>query len=542
MAGESPSAADPSLRAPRTGELTSARIGAHIWWLEDDRQLCRLLEGRLKACGWHVMLFHKSQALLSALQEDQPDLLILDRLMPGMNGLTLLQNLRRQGHGFPVLMLSAMGSPDERIQGLALGANDYLAKPFHSRELIWRLERLLQGMQPPLIHRSARDGAVPLGPLALEPGQCCLRDAAGVEFPLSRGDLALLLALLELPGTVRSREQLLRASGSLVDAARSRSLDVRLSRLRRLLRDLSAGDVNIEAVRGLGYRLTLPTFGSEQAAPKPLASILILSMALSLVALQALLALPPSLFWGLGLSGLVILVLTQRRLILQLQRQQAELVLQTIERRAQWQMLLHDQFAPLTRLILRLEDLHPDEPPGQELLDGLRCDLNLMHHLQQQMDILKGEASSMANRQTVPLEGLCEQIVRHYRRDSVQLAVPRLTIRLDVHQLQRVLHNLIDNALEYGSPPVRIRAYPVPGGLVLEVEDRGPALTTVASDLVGGWPHGGLGLALAMDFCGRHGGRLELEPQAGSGLLVRLHLAQDCVLNGPGNGGAAMTP
>lgn len=145
MAGDSPPTTEGALSSSLVGELTSARCGAQIWWLEDDRHLCRLVEARLRACGWRLTLFHKSQDLLDALHQDQPDLLILDRLLPGINGIALLQSLRQKRHAFPVLMLSAMGSADERIEGLALGANDYLTKPFRCRELIWRLERLLQG-------------------------------------------------------------------------------------------------------------------------------------------------------------------------------------------------------------------------------------------------------------------------------------------------------------------------------------------------------------------------------------------------------------
>jgi len=526
MAGDSPFAADSILKSSLAAELTTARPGAHIWWLEDDRHLCRLLDAQLRACGWRLTLFHRSQDLLDALQGDQPNLLILDRLLPGIDGMALLQRLRRSHHAFPVLILSAMGSPGERIEGLALGANDYLAKPFHSREFIWRIERLLQGAPPPLIQGSSRDEGVPLGPLALDRGQCCLRDATGVEFPLSRGDIALLLVLLELPGTVHSREQLARASGSMVNVTQSRSLDVRLSRLRRLLQRVSAGDVSIEAVRGIGYRLKVPSVGTYQ---KVLASSLIPGIGLSLFAVQMLLALPPALVWAVGVAGLLITMLFQQRHILRLQAQNADLAMQAVDQRAHWQTLLHDQAAPLTRLLLRLEHLQPDQPAGQELLDGLGLDLHLLQDLQQQMGAWRGELSSLARNQTVELAGLCQRIARHYRRDSVQLAIPQLTLRLDVQQLQRVLHNLIDNALEHGSPPVHIRAYPVSEGLVLEVEDRGPAPVSVATDLEGGWPHGGLGLALAIDFCGRHGGRLELEPQSRSGLLVRLRLGQDCV-------------
>ena len=273
------------------GELTSERPGARIWWLEDDRHLCRLVEGRLRACGWHLSLFHHSDALLAELKRDLPDLLILDRMLPGINGLVLLRNLRAQGHRFPVLLLSAMGSPDERIEGLELGADDYLPKPFRSQELILRIERLLLAIPSRLFQRSSSTRALPFGPLALEPGQGCLRDASGGEFPLSRGDIALLLSLLEVPGAVRSREDLARASGSLADVASSRTLDVRLSRLRRLLRQLSAGGVGIDAVRGRGYRLALPP--SEQGG-KALASALVLGIGVGLIMLQGLLALPIS--------------------------------------------------------------------------------------------------------------------------------------------------------------------------------------------------------------------------------------------------------
>jgi len=494
--------------------------------LEDDCHLCRLLDGRLRDCGWRLTLFHRSQDLLDALQGDQPNLLILDRRLPGIDGMAVLQRLRQSHHAFPVLILSAMGSPGERIEGLAFGANDYLAKPFHSREFIWRIERLLQGAPPSLIQGASRDEGVPLGPLAIDRGQCCLRDASGVEHPLSRGDIALLLLLLECPGSVHSREQLARASGSLVNVTQSRSLDVRLSRLRRLLQRVSAGDVSIDAVRGIGYRLKVPSVGTYQ---KVLASSLIPGIGLSLFALQSLLALPPALVGAVGVGGLLITILFQQRHILRLQAQKGDLAMQVVNQKAHWQTLLHDQAAPLTRLLLRMEHLNPDQPADKELLDGLGLDLRLLQDLQQQMGAWRGGLSSLAQNQTVELAGLCQQIARHYRRDSVQLAIPQLTLRLDVQQLQRVLHNLIDNALEHGSPPVHIRAYPVLEGFVLEVADHGPAPVNVPTGLEAGLPHRGLGLALAIDFCGRHGGRLELEPQSPNGLLVRLRLGQDCV-------------
>ncbi|MEB3166090.1 MAG: response regulator transcription factor [Cyanobacteriota bacterium] len=257
------------------------RLGASLWWLEDDRELCRLLESRLRACGWRLALYHRVPDLRAALMHDEPDLLLLDRRLSGGNGLDLLEQLRGENHHFPVLILSGLASADHRVEGLAAGANDYLAKPFCFPELMWRIERLLQSAPPRPIQVS-QPLLIPIGPLTLDPADGRLRsgapshpDAGAVaggahgQVRLSRGDRALLLALLQAPGAVLSRQQLARASGSLVDVATSRSLDVRLSRLRRLLRRLSAGAVSIEAVRGLGYRLCLPPAADRPAPASP---------------------------------------------------------------------------------------------------------------------------------------------------------------------------------------------------------------------------------------------------------------------------------
>jgi DNA-binding response OmpR family regulator len=161
MAVELPMPGGASANARSVGGFKTSRLGARLWWLEADRHLCSLLEGRLTACGWRLTLFHKSAALLAALQHDQPDLLILDRLVLGTDGMMLLQSLRHQHYEFLVLILSAMGAPEDRIQGFAHGANDYLTKPFRSAELIWRLERLLQRVPPSLIQRLPVRGCFP---------------------------------------------------------------------------------------------------------------------------------------------------------------------------------------------------------------------------------------------------------------------------------------------------------------------------------------------------------------------------------------------
>ncbi|MFM7312727.1 MAG: response regulator transcription factor [Cyanobium sp.] len=234
---------------------TSRCPGAMIWWLEQDRALSRLVSERLRRWGWEFVVFHHLADLLSALKTATPDLLMLEWQLPGGKPLAALLQLRSQGLPMPVLILSALADADHRIEGLAAGADDYLVKPFHLAELAWRLEHLLQASLTPQRLRPRGQRLIQLGNLMVDPGRTSLRDSEGMEHRISRGDLALLLVFVRRPGQIHPREELLRASGSLVDASTSRTLDVRLSRLRRLLRQASAGEVTIETVLGQGYRL-----------------------------------------------------------------------------------------------------------------------------------------------------------------------------------------------------------------------------------------------------------------------------------------------
>ena len=233
-----------------------------IWILDDDDDLGSLLLEQFAQRGWQARHLQHPRELDRALSEAVPDLLVLDELLPGQRGTDVLLRLR-QGHPqLPVLMLSALGAPRDRIAGLEAGANDYLGKPFLFRELQLRVEQLLRvGQGTP-----AADQAWRLGELRLDPQRLWLGRDDGQGQELSRGDVALLQLLCSRAGGVVSRQELGQASGSLVDTQQSRSIDVRLSRLRRLLLDLQPGEQMIETVRGQGYRLTaqvrrLPTSG-----------------------------------------------------------------------------------------------------------------------------------------------------------------------------------------------------------------------------------------------------------------------------------------
>ena len=231
---------------------------ANIWILDDDQAMCSLLACQCEKVGWQIHTYHHPKPFLLDCQTAPPDLLVLDQLLPGKHGLDVLTMLRLDGQTFPVVILSALGAPNDRIAGLEAGADDYLSKPFQFRELQLRIERLLRtpqtdsGASPPPPHYS---GHFQLGSLHFEAGrQHRLRSPSGDWHRRSRGDGALLLAFCRHPEVVLTRDHLLQATGSLVTPGETRTIDVRLSRLRRLVRELTGADL-ILPVRGQGYKL-----------------------------------------------------------------------------------------------------------------------------------------------------------------------------------------------------------------------------------------------------------------------------------------------
>ena len=237
-----------------------------LWMVDDDIQLCRMIQTFYEREGWIFRSFNTARLFELALLESQPDVAILDLMLPGKTGLELLQGMRRSGFSFPVLMLSAMGSPSDRVVGLEAGANDYVAKPFLCRELHLRIHKMLDSSKIELTAAKSSHPAAAsyqwervvfeVESRLLVCGELCKS--------LSRGDAALLEALCTANGPI-SRQELLSACGSLVDIPESRTIDVRIFRLRRVLKELSNGNDLIATVRGKGYQLTqLPL-----AIPRP---------------------------------------------------------------------------------------------------------------------------------------------------------------------------------------------------------------------------------------------------------------------------------
>lgn len=276
-----PASATSSPQGGMPGERSLGNDSPSIWMLDDDQEMCSLLAQQSERVGWRFQVFHHPLLLLEALEARQPDLLVLDQLLPEKHGLDVLRRLRLQHPNLPVLILSALAAPSDRVSGLEAGADDYLAKPFQFRELQLRCEHLLRynralreaatsqetdSPSPPLLQA----GSFQLGPLRFEVGEKqFLLTPDGTSHRLGRGDAALLMAFCRHPRMVLSRTQLLQATGSLVSPGHTRTIDVRLSRLRRLLRNLTGEELILPA-RGQGYKLiaAVSPIGEDGSIPK----------------------------------------------------------------------------------------------------------------------------------------------------------------------------------------------------------------------------------------------------------------------------------
>ena len=216
---------------------------------DDDRALTRLLADYLQREGFTVDVVHDGEAALAHLRDgtQRPDLLILDVMMPGRDGLETLRELRLQQR-LPVIMLSARGEPVDRVIGLELGADDYLAKPCLPRELLARVRAQLRRQSP----EAAAN--VQVGALRLQPGD---RQAyvGAHELNLTGAEFQLLLALAQRAGEVVDKATLTRLSLGRELERFDRSIDVHVSRLRHKLTEASDAAPRIESVRGSGYLL-----------------------------------------------------------------------------------------------------------------------------------------------------------------------------------------------------------------------------------------------------------------------------------------------
>lgn len=217
--------------------------------VEDVPDLSRLIARELKACGYEVNAVEDGLSALEFCNRQVPDLLILDWMLPGLDGLDVLRRLR-QTSTIPVLMLTGRNEEIDRVLGLELGADDYLVKPFGMRELVARTRALLRRVE--LIQQAAPvHTPLSCGPLSLDP-QTHLAMLNAQEIDLSRIEFDLLHLFLRHPCQAFERSYLLETIWGGAWLGHDRSVDNVIHRLRRKLGDFGE---NIETVHGVGYRL-----------------------------------------------------------------------------------------------------------------------------------------------------------------------------------------------------------------------------------------------------------------------------------------------
>jgi DNA-binding response OmpR family regulator len=228
---------------------------SRILIVEDEPQLRGLLRLYLERAGYAVTDAGDGTEALAAFARDGADLVILDLMLPGMQGEAVLEGLREEAD-VPILITSAKRSDAERIAGLRLGADDYLAKPFNPHELTARVAAILRRARPGLAMQDD-DAILSLadGRVTLDPASRRFTRADGGTGRLTPGESALLVALARRPGAVVAREQLLEAVARRPDEVYERVVDVHVANLRRKLGDDAGAPWLIETIPSTGYRL-----------------------------------------------------------------------------------------------------------------------------------------------------------------------------------------------------------------------------------------------------------------------------------------------
>ena len=213
--------------------------------VEDDVNINEMLKVALQKEGYScIQAFSGTEGRL-VLSQEEPDLVLLDLMLPGMSGETLLEEIRQTKRAVPVIVLSARDEMDSKVDMLLSGADDYVAKPFGMMELLSRIRALLRRTE-------TENGTLRCGILEVDPGQHIVR-VRGQETVLTQKEFEVLCLLLRNPGQVLSREQLIENVWGYAFTGESRTVDVHVRTLRQKLGEAGA---YIETVRGYGYKIS----------------------------------------------------------------------------------------------------------------------------------------------------------------------------------------------------------------------------------------------------------------------------------------------
>lgn len=222
--------------------------------VDDDARIRELLKRYLTQEGFDVLLAEDGKSLTRVMQRETADLIVLDLMMPGEDGLSICRRLRAANEHIPIIMLTAKGEDVDRIVGLEVGADDYLGKPFNPRELLARIHAVLRRRPTPEVPGapSSDNEIVHFGPFKFDLGARTLHKDTQ-ELALTTGEFSMLKAMVRHPRMPMSREKLAQLSRGREFEPFDRSLDVQVSRLRKLIEQDPTTPRYIQTVWGVGY-------------------------------------------------------------------------------------------------------------------------------------------------------------------------------------------------------------------------------------------------------------------------------------------------
>ena len=226
--------------------------GEKILIVDDDVRLRRLLERFLTEQEYRVRAVENTEQMDRLLARELYSLIVLDLMLPGEDGMTACKRLRDQGNRTPIIMLTAKGDETSRIEGLEMGADDYLPKPFNPRELVARIKAVLRRQSPQVPGAPSADDEVTFGDFVLSLATRELKRGDEVHM-LTTGEFAVLKALVQHPREPLTRDKLMQLARGREWDALERSIDVQISRLRRMLEPDPSKPRYIQTVWGVGY-------------------------------------------------------------------------------------------------------------------------------------------------------------------------------------------------------------------------------------------------------------------------------------------------
>jgi len=225
--------------------------------IDDDEKLQNLLGEYLRGYGFEVNHYFEGTGASESVTALHPDIVLLDYMMPGKDGFEVLREIREK-LSVPVIMLTAKGDPEDRIVGLELGADDYIAKPFNTRELLARMRAVLRRASggEPEAHNGSDDGEVKAGEMILSPSTMTL-SYGEKRVMLSRTEFRIMEALMKSAGSVLSRDAIMNAAQGRDSMAFERSIDVHVSKLRSKVEEISGDKNRIKTIWGTGYMFVI---------------------------------------------------------------------------------------------------------------------------------------------------------------------------------------------------------------------------------------------------------------------------------------------